>query len=198
MKRIAYVCTVVAVIGGACWAEDEPQPSQDASAAQPEAEMMGDSTMAITITSTAFAEGGTIPKMYTCDSVNVSPPLAWKGIPDSAKSLALICDDPDALARTWVHWVIYGIPPDTNMLSEGVPKDSLLPNGAVQGMTDFKRTGYGGPCPPSGTHRYFFTLYALDFKPEFKTPPTKDALVKVMAGHVLAEGLLMGRYKRGR
>jgi len=139
-----------------------------------------------------------IPRKYTCDSVNVSPPLAWSGVPDSAVTLALICDDPDAPGMTWVHWVMYNIPPDTNSIDENVSTDTVLTNGAVQGTTDFKRVGYGGPCPPSGTHRYFFKLYALDYGPEFEGPVTKDVLIKAIKDHVMAEGVLMGRYKRAR
>ena len=194
MKRIAYAVFAAAMIMWNWSGATEPEPTGDSAGT----EVMEDTSMAITITSTAFEDGGMIPQKHTCDSENTSPPLAWTGVPDSAVSLALICDDPDAPAKTWVHWVVYGIPPDTNSLSGGVPTDSLMANGAVQGMTDFKRVGYGGPCPPSGTHRYYFKLYALDFRPTFKNPATKDELLKAMEGHVLAEGVLMGRYKRAR
>ena len=194
MKRLAYAVIAVGIIAWNCPSGAEPVPVIDSG----KTEVMEDTAMAITITSSAFEDGGMIPKKHTCDSVNVSPPLTWAGVPDSAVSLALICDDPDAPSRTWVHWVMYNIPPDTNSLSEGVSKDSLLANGAIQGMTDFKKVGYGGPCPPSGTHRYFFKLYALDFTPKFKTHATKAELLKAMEGHVLAEGVLMGRYERAR
>ena len=122
----------------------------------------GEKKMALTITSSAFVEGGMIPKKYSCDDADVSPPLAIGGVPEGSKSLALIADDPDAPVGIWVHWVLYNLPPDTKILAEGMPTDAALKNGAKQGITDFGRPGYGGPCPPSGTHRYYFKVYALD------------------------------------
>jgi Raf kinase inhibitor-like YbhB/YbcL family protein len=154
--------------------------------------------MAISITSTAFDEGGMIPKKFTCDDADVSPALSWTGVPDTAKSLVLICDDPDAPSKTWVHWVLYNIPPDVDSLPEAVPADSTLDNGAVHGTTDFGRIGYGGPCPPGGTHRYYFKLYALDTMLELSGQITKQAVVQAMEGHIVAEGVLMGRYARAR
>jgi Raf kinase inhibitor-like YbhB/YbcL family protein len=118
-------------------------------------------------------------------------------VPPAAKSLALICDDPDAPMGTWVHWVIYDLPPATAGLAEGMPKSPELANGAKQGMNDYKRLGYGGPCPPPGKpHRYFFKLYAFGAKPDLKPGLTKKDLLKAMDGHVLAEGQLMGTYQR--
>lgn len=152
--------------------------------------------MDITITSTAFEEGGMIPKKYTCDGEDVSPPLAWTGIPEGTRTLALISDDPDAPMGTWVHWVLFNIPPDTKGLPEAVPPDEMLENGARHGITDFRRIGYGGPCPPAGTHRYFFKLYALDTGLDLKAGSSKKQLMEAMEGHVLAEGQLMGRYSR--
>ena len=152
--------------------------------------------MTMKLTSTAFEEGGMIPAEYTCDGQNISPPLAWSGVPDGAKTLALIADDPDAPRGTWVHWVVYQIPPTEKGLPENVPARPTLDNGARQGTNDFKKTAYGGPCPPSGTHRYFFKLYALDADLNLPPGATKDQLLKAMDTHTLAEGQLMGRYKR--
>lgn len=146
--------------------------------------------------SSSFSDGGFIPKKYTCDGEDVSPPLSWDGVPVGAASLALICDDPDAPAGTWVHWVLFNMPPGTTSLPEAFPLDRELPDGARQGMTDFKRVGYGGPCPPGGTHRYYFKLYALDAMMALEAGATKWQLVKSMQGHILAETQLMGRYKR--
>jgi len=156
----------------------------------------GEEKMEIKITSSAFNEGELIPKKYTCDNANVSPPLEWSGVPQNANSLALICDDPDAPMGTWVHWVIYNIPANINKLPENVPTDKVLKNGTLQGANDFLKIGYGGPCPPSGTHRYFFKIYALDSVPDLKPGATKNKLLKAMNGHVIAEGQLMGKYKR--
>lgn len=156
----------------------------------------GGKTMTIKIVSKAFAEGGMIPKEYTCDGPNVSPPLSWTGAPKDTKSLALICDDPDAPSRTWVHWVIYNVPPDTAGFPEQVPADSTLPNGARNGISDFGKFGYGGPCPPSGTHRYFFKLYALDAVLNLSGRVTKKDLLAAMEKHIVGEGQLMGKYKR--
>lgn len=145
----------------------------------------------LTITSTAFNDGAPIPALYTCEGKDVSPPLAVGAVPSGARSLALIVDDPDAPAGTWVHWVVWNIPPDTREISEG-----RLPPGAVQGKNDFKRNAYGGPCPPSGTHRYFFKLYALDTTLNLPNAATKSALEKAMQGHILARRQLMGTYRR--
>jgi len=152
--------------------------------------------MEIKVTSTAFQESGMIPRKYTCDGDDVSPPIEWSGIPDGTKSIALISDDPDAPVGTWVHWVIFNIPPNETGLSEGIPADATLPNGAVHGTTDFRRLGYGGPCPPGGTHRYFFKLYALDTVLDLKSGSFKKDLLAAMEGHIKAEGQLMGKYSR--
>jgi Raf kinase inhibitor-like YbhB/YbcL family protein len=157
----------------------------------------GGQTMAIQITSGAFAEGAAIPAEHTCDGADASPPLKWSGVPAGAKSLALLCDDPDAPGKTWVHWVLYGLPPTVAELSEGVPKTETLPNGAKQGLNDFTRVGYGGPCPPHGSpHRYFFKLYALDTQLSLSARATKQDVESAMKGHVLAQGQLMGTYQR--
>ncbi len=152
--------------------------------------------MEIKISSDAFEQGGMIPRKYTCDDVDVSPPLEWDSVPEGTMSLALICEDPDAPAGTWTHWVIFNLPADTRELPEGIPTQMMLKNGAKQGLNDFGRIGYGGPCPPGGTHRYYFKLYALNAKIDLEAGATKDQLLGAMEGHVLAEGQLMGRYKR--
>ena len=152
--------------------------------------------MALVITSSAFSEGGAIPKHYTCDGPDVSPDLAWSGIPDGIASLALICDDPDAPMGTWVHWVLFNIPADADGLAAEIPSDAALENGARHGTNDFRRLGYGGPCPPGGTHRYFFKLYALDTMLELDSGISKAQLLEAMEGHILAEGQLMGTYSR--
>lgn len=153
--------------------------------------------MKLDLTTPSFAEGQPIPPRHAFDEQNVSPALKWSGVPPATKSLALICDDPDAPMGTWVHWVIYDLPPDAGGLAEGVATTPELANDAKQGLNDYKRIGYGGPCPPPGKpHRYFFKLYALDTKPELKPGLTKEELLKAMDGHVLAEGQLMGTYQR--
>jgi len=152
--------------------------------------------MGIQVESSAFTEGSMIPVKYTCDGEDVSPPLRWGNLPISTKSIALISDDPDAPVGTWVHWVLYNLPPDVRDLPENIPPKKTLENGAVHGTNDFKRLGYGGPCPPGGTHRYFFKIYALDTKIDLAPGASKAQLVKAMEGHVLESGQLMGKYKR--
>jgi len=153
--------------------------------------------MPIQVTSTAFEDGGFIPVRHTCQGEDVSPPLEWANVPAEAKSLALICDDPDAPRGTWVHWVVYDIPPGFTGLSEAIPPHEVTPDGAKQGLNDFNRLGYGGPCPPpGGPHRYFFKLYALDIEPGLPAGATKADLLRAIEGHVLAEGQLVGKYER--
>ena len=156
-------------------------------------------TMSFALTSAAFQEGQAIPAKYTCDGQDVSPALAWSGAPVDTKSLALISDDPDAPMGTWVHWVVYNLPASTRQLPESFPKDKELKDGTRQGTTDFGRIGYGGPCPPSGTHRYFFKLYALDVVLSLSPGATKAAVESAIQGHILAQIQLMGTYhRRGR
>jgi hypothetical protein len=152
--------------------------------------------MAIKITSAAFEEGGMIPRKYTCDGDDVSPPLAWTGVPAEAKTLALICDDPDAPMGTWVHWVLFNLPGSTQELHEVIPPEKELKNGAKQGRNDFRKIGYGGPCPPGGTHRYYFKLYALDAALNLPPGATKAELLTAIEGHILAQGRLTGKYRR--
>jgi len=156
--------------------------------------------MPLTVTSQSFMHGREIPARHTCDGQNSSPPLIWAGVPAGTKSLALIVDDPDAPdpaapKMTWVHWVLYNIPPDAGGLTEGAAvKD--FPAGTLQGNNDWQRIGYGGPCPPVGKHRYFFKLYALNTVLPDMRHPTKAALEKAMQGHVLAHAELVGLYQR--
>ena len=156
----------------------------------------GGEKMEIKLTSLAFKEGDFIPKKYTCDGENVSPPLEWSGIPVTTKSIALICDDPDAPMGTWVHWVVFNIPANVTKLKEKISSHKVLEDGAAQGNNDFRKIGYGGPCPPSGIHRYFFKIYALDKRIGLTPGATKDELIKEMEGHVLSEGKLMGKYSK--
>lgn len=146
----------------------------------------------LTVTSSAFKNSEKIPKKYTCDGKDISPPLTVSGVPKEAKSLALIVDDPDAPVGLWVHWVVWNIDPKTTEIPEG-----SVPAGAQQGKNDFQRLTYGGPCPPSGTHRYFFKVYALDMMLNLAANSTKTDLEKAMKGHIIAEGQLIGLYKRG-
>jgi Raf kinase inhibitor-like YbhB/YbcL family protein len=153
--------------------------------------------MTIQIASPAFKEGQPIPKRHTCEGPDLSPALEWTGVPEGSKSLALICDDPDAPMGTWVHWVLFNLPPHAKGLAENVAKKPVLDNGAKQGVSDFKRPGYGGPCPPPGKpHRYYFKLYALDAMLDLKEGAKKKDLEKAMEGHILAQGQLMGTYQR--
>jgi Raf kinase inhibitor-like YbhB/YbcL family protein len=159
-------------------------------------------TMSLTITSTAFTDGGEIPSRYTCQGDDTSPPLDWRGVPATARSLVLIVDDPDAPdpkapRMTWVHWVLFNLPPDLEGLPEGAtPHD--LPPGTGQGMNNWNRTGYGGPCPPVGRHRYFHKLYALDTMLELSGKATSKALETAMQGHVVGQAQLVGTYQKSR
>lgn len=154
-------------------------------------------TMRIHLASTAFSEGQPIPSRHAYDHQDISPDLQWSGVPSSAKSLMLICDDPDAPAGTWVHWTLYDLTPSLSGIHEDQPKTPTLDIGAKQGMNDFKRLGYDGPAPPPGKpHHYYFKLYALDIRPDLKPGLTKKDLLQVMNGHVMAQGELMGTYQR--
>jgi Raf kinase inhibitor-like YbhB/YbcL family protein len=166
--------------------------------------------LTIELRSSAFADGAAIPRTFTCDASDRSPPLEWSGVPASARALALICDDPDAPRGTWSHWVVFNIPVQIKSLGEGIPRDEIIPAAAmegsppsasdveaIQGKNAFGNTGYGGPCPPAGTHRYFFRLYALDAKLDLGHSATRKDVLKAIEGRVLAEGRLMGKYRRG-
>ncbi|HEX6290663.1 MAG TPA: YbhB/YbcL family Raf kinase inhibitor-like protein [Herpetosiphonaceae bacterium] len=150
----------------------------------------------MTVTSAAFSAHAAIPSQYTCDGTNISPPLAWSGAPSGTQSFALIADDPDAPRGTWVHWVLYNLPASVTQLPENIPALRSLDNGARHGTNDFRKLGYGGPCPPSGSHRYFFKLYALDTQLSLEGGATKQQLLQAMEGHILAQGELIGTYQR--
>jgi len=163
---------------------------------QADSEAVGGKKMEIKITSPAFEDGGLIPAKYTCDGADISPPLQWGAVPEGTRSIALISDDPDAPVGTWVHWVLFNLPAEAAELAENIPPEKTLPNGASQGVSDFGRIGYGGPAPPSGTHRYFFKIYALDTQIDLAPGADKARLLKAMQGHILAQGQLIGKYSR--
>jgi Raf kinase inhibitor-like YbhB/YbcL family protein len=153
--------------------------------------------MTLKLTTSAFKATADIPAQYTCDGADMSPALSWSAPPEGTQSLALILEDPDAPGRTWVHWVLYDLPPTERELPAGVPPEDKLPSGARQGRNDFRRTGYGGPCPPPGPgHRYYFKLFALDKKLELPPGSTREQVDRSMHGHILAHAELMGRYHR--
>lgn len=152
--------------------------------------------MALSLSSGAFQYGEKIPLKYTCDGEDISPPLEWNNVPQGTQSLALIADDPDAPVGTWVHWVLYNMPNETRALPEAVPPDANLADKSRHGKNSWGRLGYGGPCPPGGTHRYFFKLYALDAIIELSAGASKEQLLEAMKEHILAEAELMGSYSR--
>jgi hypothetical protein len=152
---------------------------------------------ALDITSEVFGLNDYIPDRYTCDAQNFSPPLSWSGVPENAKSLVLICDDPDAPFKTWVHWVLINIDPEVRGLSENISPEELKNLGIIQGKNDFGSLGYGGPCPPpGGAHRYFFKLYALDTTLSLQEGVGKKEVIDAMQGHVIAETKIVGLYQR--
>lgn len=194
MKVIAklYLIAIALLFFSAC--RSQTNPNQD-NPAQPTPVASPAMKSEIKVTSGAFAEGDMIPQKYTCDGENVSPPLKWEGVPEKAQTLAVIADDPDAPSGTWVHWVLFNLPVTPRELPEGIaPEKQASP--AKQGMNDFKNTRYGGPCPPSGVHRYYFKVYALDTRLSLDTGATKADVLKAMQGHVLADGQLIGKYER--
>jgi len=190
MKMKAGSIALLLLFAVAC-AKQPAAPAQN-----PPTSTSPQATTGIRLTSSAFSEGQPIPRQYTCDGINISPPLEWTGIPKSAKTLAIIADDPDAPAGTWVHWVIYNLPADTMGMIENVPPTEDVKGGGFQGKNDFEKIKYGGPCPPSGTHRYFFKIYALDNELPPKAGATKAETEKAMEGHILAQSQLMGTYRR--
>jgi Raf kinase inhibitor-like YbhB/YbcL family protein len=197
IERAVIAVWLLFVTGSGC-GRGEPLPAYDSS------------KLTIKLRSSVISEGGTIPSKYTCDGPDRSPPLEWSGVPGAARALALICDDPDAPLGTWSHWVITGLPPDITSLAEGIPPQETVnlapgdgasaaaPGAAAvhQGKNDFGNIGYGGPCPPSGTHRYVFRLYALDTRLDLGASATRRDLLEAIHGHILAEGRLTGRYQR--
>lgn len=176
---------------------EEPERPEGITQEETEGEEAAMAASEFALRSSAFSEGGTIPKVHTCDDRDVSPPLTWQGAPAGTESFALLCDDPDAPRGTWVHWVLYNIPPTTAELAPGLPAHESVLEGSRHGMNDFRRLGYGGPCPPRGpAHRYFFRLLALDRKLDLPPGPTMKQVLEAAEGHILGRAELMGRYGR--
>ncbi len=196
--KILALLTAASLLLLATACQDRPSTaaSSQAPANPQEATMNSQTDRDFRLSSPAFEPGQTIPVKYTCDGMDISPPLAWSHPPGDAASFALIMDDPDAPAGIWVHWVIFDMPADARELPEGVPPDPVLEAGSVQGTNSWGRVGYGGPCPPRGTHRYFFKLYALDTALGLESSATKADVLAAMEGHVLAQAELMGVYQR--
>ena len=193
--RIAELALLLfALTMGSC--SDQRRQSETPVVQAPVATGPQEQKMEIKLTSSAFKEGEAIPRQYTCDGIDISPPLEWTGVPKSAKTIALIADDPDAPSGTFVHWVLYNLPAENIGLVENVPATENVKGGGIQGKNGFEKIGYGGPCPPSGTHRYFFKIYALDNELPLKAGATKAEVEKAMQGHIVAQGQLMGTYSR--
>ena len=152
--------------------------------------------MNLNLRSTAFTSGELIPRKYTCDGEDISPQLEWGDLPENVQSFALICDDPDAPVGTWIHWVLYNMPAETRVLPEAIPPDADLADNSRHGKNSWGRLGYGGPCPPGGTHRYFFKLYALDTVLDLAAGANKKQVLQAMEGHILAQTEVMGVYSR--
>jgi Raf kinase inhibitor-like YbhB/YbcL family protein len=186
VKRTAILIALVLAV--AC-AEKGERPKDD--------RKEGGTAVQMQLTSKAFSEGGMIPRPYTCDGDDVAPQLAWENVPEGTKSFVLIMDDPDAPVGTWDHWIVYNIPDTVASLPDGASKDKML-RGGIEGVNSWGRTNWGGPCPPGGTHRYIFKLYALDTMLEPGDKPKKRDIEKAMEGHMLGQAQLMGRYKRSR
>jgi Raf kinase inhibitor-like YbhB/YbcL family protein len=198
--RSLWFCAFVFIALSSCQSKNQNAPTNQtgptAIGNESPIEQTGGEKMTITVNSTTFQDGGMIPSQYTCDGPNISPPIEWAGLPTAAETIALICDDPDAPAKVWVHWVAFDVPATRSGLPEAVPPEGTIPGGGRQGANDFGKVGYGGPCPPSGTHRYYFKVYALDTQLDLDSTTTKDRLLRAMEGHVLAQGQLIGRYRR--
>jgi Raf kinase inhibitor-like YbhB/YbcL family protein len=179
------------------WSGSSSQIASGVAMASGHHEFKGGRAMSFALKSTAFSNGGEIPRMYTCDGADLSPELNWVDVPAGTHSLALIVDDPDAPVHTWTHWIIWNISAKATVLPEGLPQAEVLDNGARQGRNDFKRIGYGGPCPPPGkAHRYIFKLYALDARLDLKAGASKNDLESAMNRHVLSQTELVGMYRR--
>jgi Raf kinase inhibitor-like YbhB/YbcL family protein len=190
MKRNFYLLLAIVLLSGCA-------PSAPATGEQPTADPLEmEATMSIELTSSAFTQGQSIPQKHSCKGEDISPALAWGEPPAGTQSFALIMDDPDAPVGTWVHWVLFNIPASARGLPDAFPSDAALPDGSLSGNNSWGRTGYGGPCPPSGTHRYFFKLYALDEMLAISAGAGKGELEKAMVGHILAKGELMGTFSK--
>ena len=188
LKLTSFIILILmpTIIG--CSARPQPAPVAPTPAAAKEGQLR--------LISSAFQEGQPIPSQYTCKGVNVSPPLEWGSGPKTAKTITIIADDPDAPGGTWVHWVLYNLPSDNIGLVENLPPTEDLKAGGFQGKNDFGKIGYGGPCPPSGTHRYVFKVYAVDTGLDLKAGATKAEVEKAMEGHVVGQTQLVGTYKK--
>jgi len=202
MRNGKFILVLCAFALLSCKSSKQP-PAENTSTLPPKAVadttnvVKGGTGMAMEITSREFVNGAAIPKEYSCDGKDISPQLVWTGVPDTAKSLALIMDDPDAPMGTWVHWVVWNIPPASISLPEGMAKEGSLPDGTKQGKNSWPKTGYGGPCPPPGkAHRYYFKLYALDTMLKLPDSANKSALEKAMGGHILAQAQMFGTFGR--
>lgn len=194
MKYVAFILLALALMGSFLLVSGGRRGEQATTSTPTLNPTIGEQkevSSAMQITSSVFQHNQPIPTKYTCDGENINPPLTFSDVPAQAKSLVLINDDPDALAGTWVHWTVWNIPPTTTAISE-----NSVPQGAVEGVTSFRKPGYGGPCPPSGTHRYFFKLYALDTTLSLGPSATKQDLEKAMEGHILAKAEFIGLYSR--
>jgi Raf kinase inhibitor-like YbhB/YbcL family protein len=192
---LSVICLMFIVIG----CRSSPVPTLTAEATVPTSPAVSQEEgqeVPFELTSAAFAHEQPIPVKHTCDGEDISPPLQWSDPPAGTQSFALIADDPDAPMGTWVHWVLYNLPSEARALPEAVPSDADLPDGSRHGENSWRRTDYGGPCPPSGTHRYFFKLYALDKVLDLGAGATKDQLLQAMDEHILAQTELMGTYTR--
>jgi hypothetical protein len=197
MKNILFCFLVISLAACTSTSKNTPiltQPIPSTEAKNPLSSTQ-EVTMAFEITSPAFANGGVIPSDFSCNGKDISPSLIWTEPPAGTQSFALIVDDPDAPMGTWVHWIIFNMPVSTHNLTEAIPTDPQLSDGSVQGKTSAGSSGYHGPCPPSGTHHYFFKLYALDTMLPLSTKADKEELLAAMEGHILANAELMGTFK---
>jgi len=190
---VKFICTfaVLCLLASAC----ARQPAPVANQATPSGPTRQAASPQIKVTSTAFKDGELIPRQYTCLGINISPPLEWTPTP-AAKSLAIICNDPDAPGGAFTHWLVYNLPPATMGFIENMPPEPKVGGGGMQGKNDFGDIGYGGPCPPKGMHHYLFKVYALDAELPLKPGATKDELLQAMEGHILSQGQVIGRYSR--
>ncbi len=188
-----WIGVLVIVIGLAACGGDDGDVGEVGNG---ENETKGDATMALELTSSAFDHEGMIPAKYSCDGQDISPPLIWENVPEGTESFVLICDDPDAPVGTWVHWVLFDLPAETRSLPEAVAAEPEPPVGGRHGKNSWGRLDYGGPCPPSGAHRYIFKLYAIDTTLNLSAGAKKQKVLDAMDGHILDQTTLMGKYQR--